>query len=284
MEAQLTGLPVATLLRELPAVKEYILSAQEITDFIRQLKDYATDGTDQQLLHKALAKIKTSLKESLSLVEVDEKQLLALCQLLDKINHFELLRYCAKIALDSWENPIWKYYQVYAETKGLAEQCQQVKIMRLEKVREQAMQEKYHRAVVLIDSFIARYYQVHPERNMDFLDGLFAADIEQEIDESEDPLVSLFGHIPEPILRKLDKKLESLLRKTSPEMLVDQLKKEIGEDAKVMSAMMQQPDLFTALLMQRAARDLGIDIDVSIGDVLDIFGVEKQTDLFSLPF
>ena len=64
-------------------------------------------------------------------------------------------------------------------------------------------------------------------------------------------------------------------------MLVKQLKKVIGDDDKIMSAMMQNPDLFSALMMLRAADELNIDIDVSVGDVLDCFGVDKQTDLFS---
>jgi hypothetical protein len=284
MEAQLTGLPVATLLRELPSAKEHILSAQELTRFIRRLKEYVNEDANQQLLHKSLAKIKSSLKESLLQPTVDENQLLTLCQLLDKINHFELLCHCAKIALDSWENPIWKYYQVYAETKGVPEQCQQIKIMHLEITREQAMADKYHRVVVLIDSFIDRYYQVHPERNMGFLDDFLGADIEQEIDESEDPLESLFGHISENILLKLNKKVESLLRKTSPEMLAEKLRKKMGNDENIMLAMMQQPDLFSALLMLGAAEELGIDIGVSIGDVLEKFGVDKQADMFSFPF
>ena len=47
---------------------------------------------------------------------------------------------------------------------------------------------------------------------------------------------------------------------------------------------MLNPDLLSALLMLRAADDLSIDIDVTVGDVLECFGVNKQTDIFSFPF
>ena len=90
--------------------------------------------------------------------------------------------------------------------------------------------------------------------------------------------------VPETTLIRLDKRLVSLMKKTSPEMLIQQLHKVIGDDKKIMSAMMQNPDLFSALLMLRAADELGIDIDVTVGDVLECFGVDKQTDIFSFPF
>jgi hypothetical protein len=117
------------------------------------------------------------------------------------------------------------------------------------------------------------------------MDELFgAAEFDQEDDNFEDPLDTLFSHLPEKVLIKLDKKLEVLFKKTSPEMLVEQLQKVIGDDKNLLSAMMQEPDLFTALLMLTAADELGLDINVSVGDVLECFGIDKQTDLFSFPF
>ncbi|MCK5189318.1 MAG: hypothetical protein KAR12_04620, partial [Methylococcales bacterium] len=285
MEAQLIGVPVATVLRELPAIKDHLLSSQELTQLIKQLKQYAGEGDNQEFIHKGLEKIKLALKKSVLEQDYDESLILSLSETLDSLNHFELMRHCVKIALSKWKHPIWDYYKIYSEANGIPERCSQMNIMRLEAMREQTMQDKDHRTVVMIDGFLDRYYQMHPERNMDFLDGLFggAEDYEEELLD-DDPMDLLFDHLPEKTLIKLDKKLVSLMKKTSPEMLIQQLHKVIGDDKKIMSAMMQNPDLFSALLMLRAADELGIDIDVTVGDVLECFGVDKQTDIFSFPF
>ncbi len=285
MEAQLTGLPMATVLRELPPFKDHLLSSQELTQFIQQLKQYAGEGDNQEFIHKALEKIKPALKKSVLEQDYDESLILSLSETMDRLNYFELLRHCVKVALLKWNTAIWVYYKVYAETNGIPERCSQVNITRLETMREQTMQDKDLRVVVLIDNFLDRYYQIHPERNMGFLDGLFggADDFEEEYLD-DNPMEQLFDHLPEKTLIKLDKKLASLLKKTSPEMLIQQLHKVIGDDEKIMSAMMLNPDLFSALLMLRAADELGIDIDVTVGEVLECFGVDKQTDIFSFPF
>lgn len=285
MDAQLTGLPVATILRELPVVKDYLLSIQELDQLIQQLQGYAYEVENQALLHKSLERIKPALKKSLQQQEITENLLLSLCQVLSEINYLELIRHCAKLALVKWKKPIWEYYKVYSETNGMPERSSHSDIMRLENSREQAVHNKDHRAMVLIDCFLDHYYLAHPQRNMGFLDELFGSTEYDEEDEDIDgPLDTLFAHLPEKVLIKLDEKLESLFKKTSPEMLVEQLKKVIGDDKNLLSAMMQEPDLFTALLMLTAADELGIDINVSVGVVLESFGIDKQTDLFSFPF
>jgi len=283
MDAQLTGLPVATILRELPTVKDYLLSNQELERLIQQLQGYAYEVENQPLIYKSVEKIKPVLKKSLQ-KDIIEDLLLTLCQILSEINHYELIRHCAKQALVKWKKPIWEYYKVYSETNGMPERSSHSNIMRLENSREQAMHDKDHRAMVLIDRFLNQYHRAHPERNKGFLDELFGSPEDDEEQYFDDPMEILFDHLPEKVLIKLDKKLQSLFQKTSPEMLVEQLKKVIGDDENVLLAMMQTPDLFTALLMLTAADELDIDINVSVGDVLDCFGIDKQTDIFSFPF
>ena len=70
-------------------------------------------------LHKALEKVKAIIKQSLK-QNTSEETLLTLCQCLDRIHHFELLRACVKIAQPLWDKPIWMYYRVYAEANGNA--------------------------------------------------------------------------------------------------------------------------------------------------------------------
>ncbi|NOR80451.1 MAG: hypothetical protein GQ529_06400, partial [Methyloprofundus sp.] len=77
MEALLNGFPVATILRELPPEKEYLLSTPELTALIEQIKRYATDDEEQESLHKALEKIKAPLKKSLSAHDYPEELLLS---------------------------------------------------------------------------------------------------------------------------------------------------------------------------------------------------------------
>jgi hypothetical protein len=52
-----------------------------------------------------------------------ESTLRHLCKLLEKLEHFELLRHCAKTAFAKWQEPIWMYYRVYADNNGKPEDC-----------------------------------------------------------------------------------------------------------------------------------------------------------------
>jgi hypothetical protein len=112
---------------------------------------------------------------------------------------------------------------------------------------------------------------------MDFLDSLFN---HEAPDDFEDPLDTLFGHLPEELFHKINKKLESLTKKISPERLIQELIKTTDQGNKVLFAMLQDPDLFTALMILRTANDLNIDIGVSVDDILDCFGVMKKTGPF----
>jgi len=77
--------------------------------------------------------------------------------------------------------------------------------------------------------------------------------------------------------------MDSLFKKTSPERLVNELNHMLGNNAAIISAIMQDPDLFTALMLVKAADELKIDIDVTVDDVLQHFDVGKKT-ASSFPF
>jgi hypothetical protein len=225
-------------------------------------------------LHKAIEKVKAALKKSLQHQDYDENLLLTLAQELDNIQHFELLRHCSKLAQSKWQKPIWVYYRVFSETNGNPEKCSFLNFLKLEKNHEQAKQDKDHRAMALIGIFLDRYHETHSQPGMGFLENLF----ETEEEDFEDPL-SIFDHLPEEIFRKLQKKITSLMKKMSPEKLVQGFN-DINDDNNIILGMSQDPDLFMALLIVRAADDLGIDIDVSVKDVLKHFGVDKNTGPF----
>jgi hypothetical protein len=279
MEALLTGLPVATLLRELPPAKDHVLSAQELARLVERLKRYDQESGSQEQPHKALEKIKAALKKSLQQQDYAESLLLALCETLDGIKHFELLRHCSKRAQSRWQKPIWIYYGIYSETDGDPERCSFINRLRLEDNREKARLEKDHRAAMLIGHYLDGYRKAHPLKAMGFLDNLFS---QAEQNNAEDPFERLFGHLSYETFHKLNKKLASLSKKTSPEQLVQELNS--GNGDKTLQAIMKNPDLFTALMVVKAADALGIAINVSVEDVLACFNVSKKSgfSLFNL--
>ena len=277
-EALSMGLPVATILRVLPAVKDHLLSAPEFAQFLQLLEQFTLASESEEQLHKALEKIKAPLKKSLTEQGYDESALLNLCKVLEKLHHFELLRHCAKLAFDKWKKPIWMYYRIYANNNGKPENCEFRDLMSLQHYHEQAMQDKDFQAGLLLEKLLDRYYQVHPQRNMGFLENLFGMGEDEE--EDIDPLEALFGHIPDAVLMDLNNTIESLAKTTSVEQVGSELAEIVENDHNIMLAIMKDPDLFSALMVVKSADQLGIDIEVSINDVLHCFGVGKKTRSF----
>jgi hypothetical protein len=116
---------------------------------------------------------------------------------------------------------------------------------------------------------------------MGVLDDIFGSGNEQ--DDYYDPL-DVFDHLPDEVFLKLNKKIESLLKKISPEKLALDFNKACGSKVNILQAMMQDPDLFTALMVLKAADQLSIDIDVSVDDVLKAFDVNKPASSLPFPF
>ncbi|MCK5663000.1 MAG: hypothetical protein KAI17_05910, partial [Thiotrichaceae bacterium] len=285
MEALLNGLPVATILRELPPVKEHLLSAQELTDLIQQIEQYATDNDDRVYLHKALEKIKAPLKKSLSDQEYSEELLISLCKVLDSIGHFELLRHCAKPAQLKYKKPIWMYYRVYAENNGDALGCSPIDVQRLQQANDQAMQDDDYQTGILIEKLLDSYYEAHPQRGIGFLDDMFSSFMgEDDDDEDEDPFEELFGHLDQGIMIDLNNKADSIMKKTTPEKLIQDLMKKAANKEAVIIAMMQNPDILSALILLKAADELKIDIEVGLDDVIEVFEISMDSNPFPFPF
>ncbi len=281
MEALLTGLPVTTILKGLSPAKDHLLTDQELSAAVKQLKGYGKEPGNQPLLLKTIEKIKPALKASLSQQNYNEELLLTLCETLDDIHAFEMLRHCAKVALNKWKTPIWQYYQVYAERNGSVENCTYTHIQRLEMAEEEASNNNDKRAIVLINTFIERYYQMHPERTMGFLDNLFGVNEEDDIGEFfGSKLDQLFEHLSDSVFEKIDAKAAKLVEVTSPERLVKELIIDASNNELILLAIMKDPDLFSALMFVKAAKSLKIDIDVSINDVLDFFNADNSPNSF----
>lgn len=294
MEALLNGLPVATILRELPPVKEYLLSVQELTELIQQVEQYATDNDDREYLHKALEKIKAPLKKSLSKQKYTEELLLSVCKVLDSIEHFELLRHCVKSIPFEWSKPIWKYYRVYADTNGDAASCSNMQVQHLQYVNDQAREAKDYQAGILIEKYLDRYYDAHPQRGMGFLEGLFGGfdddddddgyDYDGEGFEDYDPMEEIFGHLEESEMVKLNNKAELIMKKVTPEKLIQGVMKKVANNEAILMAVMLNPDILSALMLLKAAEELNMEIEVDIDDVMDAFNINESSKPFSFPF
>ncbi len=280
LEALLTGLPVATILKELAPLKDHVLPALEMERLILLLKDYSQDDSHHQYLFKALEKIKATLKNSVQQQNYPEDLLLRFCQALDIIQHFELLRACAKWAQTQWQKPIWAYYRIYSETNGNPEKCSFKDGLDLQDCLNQATREKDQQAIVLLRNYFDRFREAHP----DFGTGVFKTMLNDDVAKNEvreGLLGQLFGHLSVDVLNAINKKMDALTKTTTPEQLIAQLTNlDSNQAEKALYAMMEKPDLFTALLMLKASNQLDLAIGVSVQNVLDCFGQPKKRRFF----
>lgn len=284
MEALLNGLPVATILRELVPAKDYLLSAQELTAFMAQLKQYATEDEEREILHKALEKVKAPLKKSLSEQAYTEELLLSFCKVLDSIKHFELLRHCAKSARMTFHDPIWNYYQVYADNNGDGKNCEPDEIRRLRIAHERTIEDKDFPTGILIEKLLDQYYSAHPQQGLGLFDNLLAGFMGDDDDDDYDPMEELFGDLDQGVMIQLNDKAELIMKKLTPENLIQGLMRQVGNRETILLAVMQNPDILSALMLLKAADELKMDIDVDIDDVIETFEITENDNPFSFPF
>ena len=279
MEALLAGLPVTTVLKGLPVIKGYKLSVSGLTELLEQLKYYSDDSTQHDFIHKALEKIKGPFKQSLIKQKYEGELLRNFCEIFDQINHYELIRHCAKVAINEkkWFAPIWSFYKIYAQVNGNAEKLSTWEVHSLKMNHSSAEEFKDHRTRILIESFIDQYYESNFDSGPSFFDGLFGFD--DDVEEDEDPFDLLFEHIPESVFDKLDKEASRIMKNTKPDKLVKQFAKGCELDLMFLASTMQEnPDIFSALIIVKAADNLNIDINTSYGNVLEVFSISDNSN------
>lgn len=272
MEALLLNLPIAPLLKLLPPLaKDYVLAQQEIIRLTELIQQYADDDSaNQELLHKALEKVKSIIKQSFR-QSYSEETLLTLCQCLDRICHFELLRACVKIAQPLWDNPIWMYYRVYSEANGIPEKCSDINMYRLQDCLKIAQEQKDQRTIALIGKFLDQYFQSHRPSGFDPIDSLFS-------DNNDiDPMDELFGHLPDDLFDQLENKTLEITKKNSPERMLKILAAEyLSNNVNIILKLLNDdPNVLYAFVMLKAADDLGIDIGVTAQDIIECFNDQK---------
>lgn len=279
IEAGLLDLPTAALARALPATKDYLLSAPELQRLIASIKYYDEQLDDNGVLLKALDKIKAQLKKSMQWLLDHEALLLSWCQVLEKIGHFELLKHCAKMGNAKWRKPIWIYYQTVAEYQGDASRLDFMTLFRLQNAMEEAHAERDVKTAVLIGRLI--------EQNRGYMNPFEFEDDSDEFDDEEfddDPIQDLFGHIPESVMSKIAKKIQSIMQKTDPDHFAAKYIRQYGNgiDPQRLAILFMNPDFFSSVSLLAGAEELKIDIGVSFEDIVERF--EDDTPQFSLPF
>ncbi len=276
LEALLLDLQSAPVLKELPPLtSDHVLSQQEMNQLIKLIQQYAEDdNVSQALMHKALEKIKATIKQALKQQNYSEDTLLSLCLCLASIQHFELLRACVKIAQPLWSKPIWMYYRIYAEVNGNAGKCSYMNYLRLRESLENAQLEKDQRATALIGKFLDKYHESRNPSGFNILDTLFGG-----MDEDNDPIDELFGHLPDDLFDQLERKTVEITKKTPPERMLKSLANDYFSNNmnKTFDLVKDDPEAFFAILMLKAADDIGIDIGVTAEQIIECFIGQKTT-------
>ncbi len=272
LEAIMTGLPVATLLRELPAAKDELISAPALTRLMQLIEQYGRDTEQRTLLLKALDKIKPQLKKSLQQFNYPESLQLDFCRTLATLQHFELLRVCAKSGQEQWPKPLWLYYKIFADSNGDPAKLTFMQRCSLQLNLNEAYQNKDLRAQTLINRYLEHYEVLMMPS--EFAPHVQAYDPEAGDEEAyDDPIFALYGHLPDDLFEKIDLKADLIARKTAPPKLIQDIMKLTGNPPDLLSRMQQDPDLFSALLLLKAANELKIDVEVSVQSILDYFGL-----------
>ncbi|NJA05162.1 hypothetical protein HC024_05370 [Methylococcaceae bacterium WWC4] len=279
IEAGLLELPTQALSRALPPLKDYLLSAPQLQRLMASIGYYDEQLDDNTLLFKVLDKIKAPLKKSLEWLLEHEAELLAWCQSLETIGHYELLKHAAKAGHARWPKPAWLYYRTLAECQGDASHLDFMSLYRLKVALEDARADNDNRTAGLIERLL--------ERASGGVELLPSADDIEDFDRpplSDDPIEDLFGHVPDAVFKRIEKKIEELVRKRGPEQFVAQIMRQYGNgrDEQSLAILFMNQDFLWCVTIFAAAEELKIEIGVGFDDIVNRF--DQNSPQYSLPF
>jgi len=274
LETLLTGISAAAALRELPAIDANTFTASDLRRLLQLIEFYRRIPGLEDSLKKALDKIKAPLKAAIVFIH-DEAALLDFCEILDKIGHFELLRHVVKGAVEHWRGPIWVYYQIYARCNGDAARCRYRDYLSLSLNFQEAREQNDTQAMVRIGRFIDQYKTRHTESFDGLLDLLFGRDDEKEYEEDLDILDHLFGHLPSRTVQQIAAQVNNMAN--TPERPFKEIGKLFPGKSQIVMNLLQNHDLFMALLFYKAAQDLRIDTGVTLREILRTFDIDPRS-------
>jgi hypothetical protein len=279
IEAGLLELPTQGVSRALPAFKDYLLSAPQLQRLIASLDYYDEQLDDRSLLFKALDKVKAPLKKSVEWLLDHETLLLAWCQALEAIGHYELLKHCAKAAQARRHTPAWMYYRTLAECQGDASHLDFMSLYRLKAALEDARADNDNKTAGLIVRLLERASGA-PE----YLPFADEADEFEQSRISDDPIEDLFGPIPDAVFMRIEKKIEEIMRKRGPDYFAAQIMRQYGEQLgqQRLAVLFMNQDFLWSVAILAGAEELKLEIGVSFDDILARF--EHNSPQYSLPF
>ena len=279
MEVALLEMPTTAFIRALPDCKEHILSTPQLTRLITLIKQYAEQVQDHKLLCHALDKIKAPVKKSVQQQGFSEDMLLTWCQVLANVQHFELLRHCAKPAQAKWQKPIWMYYRYFAECNGDAKNLDMTSGFSLQYALMEAQQQNDQKTVMLIGRFLGDTQGLSNPCDDDYLGEEFEAD-----EFSYQVFDELFAHVSEKLMHKIGLKVQDMLMDVEPDILINDMIRQYSKkiDTKRLVALFHNPVFMSAATCVKAAEQLKIDIGLSFEDI--VYRFENDSPQISLPF
>lgn len=280
IESHLVNIPPGPVLKTLPTLKTGSFSPDDFNHLTHLITHYASIVENTEILTKSIALIKRELKHNLEQIDCSNALFLAYFQAIKSIQHFELMRHCAKIAGSKYPSPIWTFYKVYAASNGQPKTCSANQIAFLDEALNQAKRANDANLVNLIQSYLNQCDLIRP--NNDLHSFSEPKDEPRPID-APDTLENLFAHVSDEAFELMDKKAAQLMKKTTPEQLAVELQSYHDNPKKMLRSMMQDSQLFSSLLLVKAAELMKIEIDVTYADVFDAFKKDKKPG-FSFPF
>jgi hypothetical protein len=279
IEAGLLELPTQGLNRALPTFKDYLLSAPQLQRLIGSLDYYDEQLDDRNLLFKALDKVKAPLKKSVEWLLDHDTLLLAWCQTLEDIGHYELLKHCAKAAQARRHTPAWMYYRTLAECQGDAGHLDFMSLYRLKIALEDARADNDNKTAAAIARLLERASGAPehlPEEDE-------AEDLPQPL-ISDDPVEDLFGHVPDAVFKRITKKIEEIMRKRDSDSLIAQFIRQHGNrlGQQRLTILFMNQDFLWSVAIFAGAEELMIEIGVSFDDIVNRF--DHDSPQYSLPF
>jgi hypothetical protein len=135
--------------------------------------------------------------------------------------------------------------------------------------------------VYKIERFIERSLGFQNPFAGNFVDDLFGGDADEIPTDLFD---ELFGHLPNSIMNKIERKVEATMMKMDPEGYIAENMRKYGQriEPKKLTMLFMNPDFFSAVALLNAADELHIDIGVRFEDI--VYRFENNSPQLSLPF
>ncbi len=265
VEAMATGVPVSTILKSLPVCANNLISEAGLAQLTEIISLYHEEERHEEI-NKALEKIKKPLKQSIEKQQYGETVLLKFTETLLNIQHYELLRHVCKFnGASDFDNNIWRYYKVIAKVNGKPEKASFNDRLAMESLLEDAHAEDDRKLEILVNDFLHQFQQFNQVGDFDIINAIFNPNGEQDLDDEEDeldPFDVLFGHLSDAVYFKLEKQADKIVNQYPPEKLAKSLSGIIDERAFLL-LIMQQPEIYSALILLKAAEKLKLDIGIT---------------------